>query len=189
MAPISDAALRKLRHIYNAAYSAYQGCLLALNEAATLGKPASPELLVNEAAALHALTDSGESFRRDGKANRRLPFGLTLVRRAGTAFASMNQQLGSAQILRRHGGIIMASDALEAARSRYTAAYAAYARAAKRVAKMLADGLSPSAELISDEAKATENLATARREFLDLINARRATAAIAGLAKHPGVQI
>jgi hypothetical protein len=56
MAPVTDASLRRLRQIYNAAYSAYQNCVLALNEAAALGKPASPELLMNEAAALHALT-------------------------------------------------------------------------------------------------------------------------------------
>ena len=58
MAPITDVALRQLRQIYNTAYSAYQSCVLALNEAATLGKPASPELLVNEAAALRVLTDA-----------------------------------------------------------------------------------------------------------------------------------
>ena len=64
----------------------------------------------------------------------------------------------------------MATDALEAARLRYTAAYAAYARASKRVAKMLADRMAPSAEAISDEAKASEKLASARREYLNLVN-------------------
>ena len=63
----------------------------------------------------------------------------------------------------------MASDALEAARWRYTAAYAAYARASKHVTKMFAAGLNPSAQEIRDEASATEALATARRELLNAI--------------------
>jgi len=61
----------------------------------------------------------------------------------------------------------MALDALEAARWRYTTAYAVYARASKHVAKMFAAGLNPSAEELGDEANATEELATARRELLN----------------------
>jgi len=54
----SDADLRELRLRYNAAYSAYQGCVIALNTAAMTGQPASPELLANEAAALRELTET-----------------------------------------------------------------------------------------------------------------------------------
>ena len=64
----------------------------------------------------------------------------------------------------------MASDALEAARWRYSVAYAAYARASKHVAKMFAAGLNPSPAEIGDEASATEELATARRELLNAIS-------------------
>ena len=52
----------------------------------------------------------------------------------------------------------MASDALEAARWRYAAAFAAYTRASKHIAKMLADGPPPSAEEVRKEAKALEEL-------------------------------
>ena len=61
----------------------------------------------------------------------------------------------------------MTPDALEAARSRYSAAYEAYEQAGKCVADKLARGLIPSAEDIGAEAKAIEQLAVARREFLD----------------------
>ena len=64
----------------------------------------------------------------------------------------------------------MASDAFEAARWRYTAAYAVYARASKHLAQTFAAGLNPSAEEIRDEASATEELATARRELLNAIS-------------------
>jgi hypothetical protein len=64
----------------------------------------------------------------------------------------------------------MASDALEGARSRYTAAYAVYDDASKRVTQKLEGGRSPSAEEIGDEAKAIEQLADARRELLDVMS-------------------
>jgi hypothetical protein len=54
----SDADLRELRLRYNAAYSAYQSCVIALNTAAMTGQPASPELLANESAALRELTET-----------------------------------------------------------------------------------------------------------------------------------
>ena len=63
----------------------------------------------------------------------------------------------------------MAQDAFEAARSRYTAAYEAYQQASKRVAQKLASGLVPSAEEVDYEAKATEQLAAARRELLNVM--------------------
>jgi hypothetical protein len=63
----------------------------------------------------------------------------------------------------------MAPSALEAARSRYTAAYEAYLHASKRVAETLAKGQLPSAEEIQHEARATEQLAIARRELLDVM--------------------
>ena len=63
----------------------------------------------------------------------------------------------------------MAPDALEAARSRYTAAYDAYSQASKRVTQKLASGLIPSADEVQDEAKATEQLAAARRELLSVV--------------------
>jgi hypothetical protein len=54
----SEADLRELRMRYNAAYSAYQSCLLALNEAAMSGESPSTELLENEAKALRELTEA-----------------------------------------------------------------------------------------------------------------------------------
>jgi hypothetical protein len=54
----SEADLRTLRLRYNAAYSAYQACLIAINEAAMSGQTASPELLKQEAAALRELNDA-----------------------------------------------------------------------------------------------------------------------------------
>ena len=54
----SDADLRELRLRYNAAYSAYQSCVIALNTASMTGQAASPELLTNEAAALRELTEA-----------------------------------------------------------------------------------------------------------------------------------
>ena len=55
---VKDERLRDLRLRYNAAYTAYRSCVLALNEAATSGKHPSPELLRNEAAALPELTEA-----------------------------------------------------------------------------------------------------------------------------------
>ena len=63
----------------------------------------------------------------------------------------------------------MVSDALEAARERYRAAYAAYLACTQRVAQYLEKGLTPSAQEIIEEAKATEQLAAARRDFLDTL--------------------
>jgi hypothetical protein len=54
----SEADVRELRLRYNAAYSAYQACLIALNEAAMSGQPASKALLENEAKALRDLTEA-----------------------------------------------------------------------------------------------------------------------------------
>jgi hypothetical protein len=64
----------------------------------------------------------------------------------------------------------MEPDALEPARSRYNAAYAAYVDCARRVAQKLKTGLTPSADEMMEEAKATEQLALARRELLDAIS-------------------
>jgi hypothetical protein len=61
----------------------------------------------------------------------------------------------------------MTPNALDAARSRYTAAYDAYEQASKRLAQKLARGATPSAEEVDDEAKATEQLAAARRDLLN----------------------
>jgi len=58
LAAPSEADLRQLRLRYNAAYSAYQNCVIALNEAAMSGQAASQELLQNEAAALRDLTEA-----------------------------------------------------------------------------------------------------------------------------------
>ena len=54
----SEADLRTLRARYNAAYSAYQSCLIALNEAAATGAAPSKELLESEAKALRELTEA-----------------------------------------------------------------------------------------------------------------------------------
>jgi hypothetical protein len=58
MPSISDAEMRAARLRYNAAYSAYQSCVIALNEAVIAGQKASDELLRNEAAALRELTEA-----------------------------------------------------------------------------------------------------------------------------------
>ncbi len=63
----------------------------------------------------------------------------------------------------------MASDALEAARARYTAAYDSYRQASARVAEKLANALVPPAKEIADEANALERLTAARRELLDVM--------------------
>ena len=55
---ISEADVRTLRMRYNAAYSAYQSCVLSLNEAAMAGQRPSQELLNSEAAALFELTEA-----------------------------------------------------------------------------------------------------------------------------------
>jgi hypothetical protein len=55
---LSEADLRELRLRYNAAYSAYQDCVIALNGQAMSGQAASPELLKKEAEALRELTEA-----------------------------------------------------------------------------------------------------------------------------------
>jgi hypothetical protein len=57
-AAITDTDVRVLRMRYNAAYSAYQNCVIAINAAAMAGQAASTELLQNEAAALRELTEA-----------------------------------------------------------------------------------------------------------------------------------
>jgi hypothetical protein len=54
----TEAGLRDLRLRYNAAYSAYQNCVIALNEAAMSGQAAAPELLKQEAQALADMTEA-----------------------------------------------------------------------------------------------------------------------------------
>jgi hypothetical protein len=54
----SEADIRELRLRYNAAYSAYQSCLIALNEVAATGQAPSKDLLENEAKALRELNDA-----------------------------------------------------------------------------------------------------------------------------------
>lgn len=54
----SEIELRELRLRYNAAYAAYQSCVIALNECALLGKQPSAELLENEAKSLHELNEA-----------------------------------------------------------------------------------------------------------------------------------
>jgi hypothetical protein len=58
MPPVTDVQLRELRHRYNAAYTAYQSCVIALNEAAMSGVPLSHELLDKEAKALRELNEA-----------------------------------------------------------------------------------------------------------------------------------
>ena len=58
MSRMTQDKLRELRLKYNAAYTAYQSCVLALNEAAMAGTKPSPELLENEAKALRELTEA-----------------------------------------------------------------------------------------------------------------------------------
>ena len=55
---MTETRLRELRHRYNAAYTAYQSCVIALNEAALSGQPPSPELLKSEASALRDLNEA-----------------------------------------------------------------------------------------------------------------------------------
>lgn len=61
---------------------------------------------------------------------------------------------------------MMAPATLDDARSGYSAAYAAYQQAAKRVADTLASGLLPSSADVEDEATAIEKLAAARGRLL-----------------------
>jgi hypothetical protein len=69
MPTITDAELRELRLRYNAAYAAYQGCMIALNEAVMTGEAASPALLKKEAEALRELTEArGELLEAMGAA-------------------------------------------------------------------------------------------------------------------------
>jgi hypothetical protein len=56
--PFSEAYLRELRLRYNAAFSAYQYCVIALAETALSGRAASPELLRCEAQALRDLIEA-----------------------------------------------------------------------------------------------------------------------------------
>ena len=63
----------------------------------------------------------------------------------------------------------MESDALSVARARYEAAYDAYQECVRNVRQKLNSGADLPAEEILEEAKATERLATARRELLDAI--------------------
>lgn len=65
----------------------------------------------------------------------------------------------------------MNSDAYEAARVRYRAAYDAYRACAQRVLEKLAGGFAPLADEIAEEARTTANLAAARRELLEAIAA------------------
>jgi hypothetical protein len=53
-----EADLRELRLRYNAAYAAYQSCVMALNEAAMSRQEPSAALLENEAKALRDLTEA-----------------------------------------------------------------------------------------------------------------------------------
>jgi hypothetical protein len=55
---MTDRKLRELRLKYNAAYTAYQSCVIALNEAALSGQAPSAELLENEAKSLRELTEA-----------------------------------------------------------------------------------------------------------------------------------
>jgi hypothetical protein len=50
--------LRDLRLKYNAAYTAYQSCVIAMNECALRGVAPSDELLKNEAEALRVLNEA-----------------------------------------------------------------------------------------------------------------------------------
>jgi hypothetical protein len=54
----SETELQALRLRYNAAYTAYRGCVHALNEASMSGELPSPALLENEARALRELTEA-----------------------------------------------------------------------------------------------------------------------------------
>jgi hypothetical protein len=63
----------------------------------------------------------------------------------------------------------MAPAELEAAQTRYVAAYEAYQKAAKLVAQALKDGRLPSIAEVEEEGKAIEQLAIARRHLLDVM--------------------
>ena len=65
----------------------------------------------------------------------------------------------------------MAPDELKAARARYTVAHEAYQEVAKRIAEKLAAGLTPTAEVIHEEAQAIQRLAAARRDLLAVMTA------------------
>jgi len=62
MTRITDSNARELRQRYNAAYTASQSCVLALNEAAMSGTAPSQELVDAEAKALCELTNARRGF-------------------------------------------------------------------------------------------------------------------------------
>ena len=68
---LTDAELRELRLRYNAAYAAYQSCVMAMNEAIISGQKPTPELLENESKALRELTEARAKLLRGlaGRAN------------------------------------------------------------------------------------------------------------------------
>jgi hypothetical protein len=53
-----EATLRTVRLRYNAAYTAYQSCVIAMNETAALGQAPSETLLANEAKSLGELNEA-----------------------------------------------------------------------------------------------------------------------------------
>ena len=100
---ITEATLRDLRQRYNAAYTAYQSCVLALNEVSMSGKRPSPELLANEAKALHELTEArgkllaalAEGARDDGTVFVERPDGVVIeIRRGASGGARLTVDLG-----------------------------------------------------------------------------------------------
>ena len=61
--PISDTELVDLRQRYEAAYEAYQSCVLALEEVWRGGKKPSAELLERQKTALRELNDERKRYR------------------------------------------------------------------------------------------------------------------------------
>jgi hypothetical protein len=63
MSGITEAELRDLRQKYHAAHDAYSSCVKALTEAEVRGERPSPELLQDEAKALHELNQARVAYR------------------------------------------------------------------------------------------------------------------------------
>ena len=61
--PISDAELVHLRLRYEAAYEAYQSCVLALEEALRGGEKPSAELIERQKTALRELNEQRKRYR------------------------------------------------------------------------------------------------------------------------------
>jgi len=96
--PTTETLLRELRHRYNAAFAAYQNCAKALNEAAMSGTSPLPELLANEAKALHGLTDARAKLLAALAETEKEEHTVLVSRREGIMVEIRREPSGGAQL-------------------------------------------------------------------------------------------